>query len=296
MNHFRNLVLPVSIIIGIFFHSYFDRLTPLIPSLIFALLFISFSNIELKKMKVSMFHFQLILFQLIFSLGIYFILKLYDESIAQGVLVTVLTPTATSAVVIAVMLGANLNTMVSYTLFCNLIVAIVAPILFSFIGEQINIGFWASFWLIFKKVFPILVLPLFFALAIKYISPRTNRYIAKHQNISFYIWAVSLTIVVGRTIDFIYKQGTSKIGLMIMMGIISIVLCFIQFSYGRYIGKKYGDVVAGGQSLGQKNTVLAIWMAQSYLLPLSSVIPALYVIWQNLFNSYQLWKKNRKKG
>jgi len=243
-----------------------------------------------------MFHFQLILFQLIFSLGIYFILKLYDESIAQGVLVTVLTPTATSAVVIAVMLGANLNTMVSYTLFCNLIVAIVAPILFSFIGEQINIGFWASFWLIFKKVFPILVLPLFFALAIKYISPRTNRYIAKHQNISFYIWAVSLTIVVGRTIDFIYKQGTSKIGLMIMMGIISIVLCFIQFSYGRYIGKKYGDVVAGGQSLGQKNTVLAIWMAQSYLLPLSSVIPALYVIWQNLFNSYQLWKKNRKKG
>jgi len=197
--------------------------------------------------------------------------------------------------VIAVMLGANLNTMVSYTLLCNLMVAIVAPIIFSFIGEQIDMAFWPSFWLILKKVFPILVLPLFLALITKFISPGANTYIAKHQNISLYIWAISLTIVVGRTIDFIYKQGSTKFGLIIMMGVVSIVICFIQFAYGRYIGKKYGDVVAGGQSLGQKNTVLAIWMAQSYLLPLSSVVPALYVIWQNLFNSYQLWSENRNK-
>ncbi|MEO4837844.1 transporter, partial [Bacteroides uniformis] len=41
------------------------------------------------------------------------------------------------------------------------------------------------------------------------------------------------------------------------------------------------------------NTVLAIWMAYTYLNPLSSVGPGSYVLWQNLFNSYQLWKKRR---
>ena len=238
-----------------------------------------------------MFHFQLIIFQIIFSLGLYFILRFFDESIAQGVLVTVLTPTATSAVVIAVMLGANLNTMVTYTMLCNLVVAITAPLLFSFIGEHVDMAFWPSFWFILRKIFPILGVPLFLALFIKFISPKVNTFISRHQNISFYIWAASLTIVIGRTIDFIYQQGNSKIFLIIMMGVASAVLCVIQFAYGKYIGKKYGDIVAGGQALGQKNTVLAIWMAQNYLLPLSSIVPALYVLWQNLFNSYQLWKK-----
>jgi BASS family bile acid:Na+ symporter len=40
--------------------------------------------------------------------------------------------------------------------------------------------------------------------------------------------------------------------------------------------------------------VLAIWMAFTYLNPLSSLGPGSYVVWQNLVNSYQLWKKRKK--
>jgi BASS family bile acid:Na+ symporter len=36
-------------------------------------------------------------------------------------------------------------------------------------------------------------------------------------------------------------------------------------------------------------------MAQTYLNPISSVAPAAYVLWQNCINSYQLWRKGRKK-
>ena len=62
------------------------------------------------------------------------------------------------------------------------------------------------------------------------------------------------------------------------------------------IGTRYSDRISAGQALGQKNTVLAIWMAYTYLDPLSSVGPGSYVLWQNLFNSYQLWKKRKKKS
>ena len=47
--------------------------------------------------------------------------------------------------------------------------------------------------------------------------------------------------------------------------------------------------------LSRKNTVLAIWMAYTYLNPLSSVGPGSYVLWQNLINSWQLWKKRKRE-
>ena len=70
----------------------------------------------------------------------------------------------------------------------------------------------------------------------------------------------------------------------------------LQFITGRRIGRRFRDKVAGAQGLGQKNTILAIWMAQTYLNPISSVAPAFYVVWQNIVNSYQLWLRRRDKG
>ena len=78
------------------------------------------------------------------------------------------------------------------------------------------------------------------------------------------------------------------------MVFVSLALCFLQFAVGRYIGKCYGDKIAGGQALGQKNTVLAIWMAQSYLNPLSSIVPTIYILWHNLYNSIQMMQKERR--
>jgi BASS family bile acid:Na+ symporter len=34
-------------------------------------------------------------------------------------------------------------------------------------------------------------------------------------------------------------------------------------------------------------------MAQTYLNPLTALAPAGYILWQNIINSYQLWKKNK---
>lgn len=53
---------------------------------------------------------------------------------------------------------------------------------------------------------------------------------------------------------------------------------------------------AGGQSLGQKNTVLAVWMAQSFLDPISSIAPTAYIVWQNFVNSYQIYRHDQRKS
>ena len=43
----------------------------------------------------------------------------------------------------------------------------------------------------------------------------------------------------------------------------------------------------------QKNTALAIWVSWLYLSPLSSVGAGCYVLWQNMINSYELWKHRK---
>ncbi len=80
------------------------------------------------------------------------------------------------------------------------------------------------------------------------------------------------------------------------MAITAALICVVQFAVGRYIGGKCGDKVSAAQGLAQKNTVLGIWMALNYLLPVSSIGPAAYIIWQNLVNSWQLFRKTRAEA
>lgn len=296
MQQYRSYVLPFAIVVGLFFHSYIALLSDYVPVLIFLMLFFTYSSISVSKMRISYFDIWLLLFQLTASIGFYLLLRPINHELAQGALVTILTPTATSAVVIAVMLGANLMTMGVYTLLCNLVVAFIAPLYFSFIGNA-DIAFWESFGLIFAKMAPVLILPFILAVTIKQLSPKLNAAVLKFQFISFYLWALALTIVIAKIINFIINYNEISLLFMIAACMLALIICILQFALGKYIGKRYGDKVAGGQSLGQKNTVLAIWMAQTYLNPVSSIIPAIYVILQNVYNSYQLWQKdtNRRK-
>ena len=54
-------------------------------------------------------------------------------------------------------------------------------------------------------------------------------------------------------------------------------------------------MISGAQSLGQKNTVLAVWLALNYLNPLVSAAPAAYVAWHNIVNSWQIYLHERQK-
>ena len=186
--------------------------------------------------------------------------------------------------------------MTTYTIVGNLMVAIVAPVYFSFIGIQQDLPFLDSVWLIFRHVAPTIALPFFVALFLQRFAPGINAFLCRYKSYSFYLWAAALTITLGQTIDFMFLQGREEMSNILIMGAASVVYCAIQFAVGKWMGGRYGDRMAGGQLLGQKNSAMGIWIANTYLLPLASVFPALYSIWQNVFNSWQLWRKDHKKA
>ena len=298
MHRYRSYVLPFAILLGILLHRQLVQLRAVTPYLIFTILLLNNVAVDMKKLKVTMLDGWVMLFQAVVSLGSYFLFKALgaSELVAQGVLAGVLCPVAASSVVIATMLGANRETVTTYTIVGNLMVAIVAPIYFSFIGTLQELPFLQSVWLIFRRIAPTLALPFFVAIILQRHAPKANAFLCKYKGLSFYLWAAALTITLGQTIDFMFLNGRQERGSILVMGIASIFYCIVQFAVGKWLGSRYGDRVAGGQILGQKNSAMGIWIANTYLLPLASVFPALYSIWQNLFNSYQLWRKEARSN
>ena len=155
--------------------------------------------------------------------------------------------------------------------------------------------FLSAFLLILYKVCLVLVLPMVLSYFVKHYLRSLNRWIVGVKDLSYYLWGCSLTIVTGTTVKNIVHADTTA-GFLLLIALLGLLLCIVQFAVGRYIGHFFDRTIESGQALGQKNTAFAIWIAYTYLTPLSSVGPGCYILWQNLINSIELWQERKKNG
>lgn len=258
------------------------------PTLIFLMLFVTFCRVKPSQMKPSMLHVWLLLFQTAVCIGVYLVLLPLNAIVAQGAMICVLAPVAMAAVVIGGMLGANVATMATYSLLCNMAVALLAPVILTFTGTGA-----CSFTQILARIAPLLVMPFAAAQFCRFVFPKAAQWVGDHSQISFYMWLASLLVIIGRTTAFIIDLHDASLTTELWLAFAALVICLVQFKVGRMLGRRYGDPAAGGQSLGQKNTVLAVWMAQSFLNPISSIAPTAYIAWQNFVNSWQIYRHDR---
>ena len=257
----------------------------LTPLLIAAMLFITFCRIEIRDMRLSIIHLWMLLIQFVGSIAVYYIVTpLLGDIVGQGAMICVLAPIAMAAVVIGGMLGANVTTMVTYSLLCNLVTAIVAPFILHAFGNGT-----CTFAEIIGRVAPTLIAPFVVAQLLRLVWRKAADWFAAHGGISFYLWLISLVLVLGRTTCFILDTE-ANIWVEVALAAVALLLCVGQYSLGRAIGRVVGDPITVGQSLGQKNTILVVWMSLNFLDPVASIAPTAYIIWQNLVNSWQIYK------
>ena len=288
-NTLRTIAMPAGMVVGALLCrqvAWVDGVMRgwLTPAFIFLMLFFTFCRVDARRIRFSWMHLWLLLFQTVGSVAIYYALEWCDVVVAQGAMVCVLAPVAMAAVVIGGMLGANMETMAAYSLLCNFVIALFAPILLHEFGNgECNI------WQILQRVAPLLIAPFVAGFGL----PKVAGWVSRHSQISFYIWLMSLVVIIGRTTCFLLDYEANR-SVEIALAAVALVICLLQFKLGRMIGRRYGDAAAGGQSLGQKNTVLAVWLSQAFLDPISCVAPTAYIVWQNLVNSYQIYRAGRK--
>lgn len=292
-NKIKPWMLPISMVGGLVFHSYIHYLQPIAPYLIFTMLLITFCKVKPSEFKVTWLSWSLLSVQVLGSLLVFAALLPFGKDIAIGGFICVFCPTATAAPVITGMLGGSVPRLATFSIISNFACAVLAPILFTLMGSHNEMGFAATSLNIAYKVVPLILAPLFLALVMMKTVPRVHAEIGRRQSLSFYIWAVSLFIVVGNSVSYIILHH-ENVRVMIAVAVVALVVCCAQFIIGRVLGRKFGDKIAGAQGLGQKNTVLAIWMALTFFHPITSVGPAAYIVWQNTINSIQLYFKAKK--
>lgn len=286
-------MLPIAMVGGLVFHDWIGHVTFLTPYLIFLMLLITFCRVNPREIRMSPLIAYLLAVQVLGGIALYYAIRPLSLDVAQGTFICVFCPTATAAPVVTGMLGGNVGRLVTYSLVSNVVVAVTAPLLLSTFGSA-DIPLLESTRLITVQVAPLILGPLVVALAMRKATPKLYHGLGSHQAVSFYVWAVSLFIVVGKSVSFIMQEPAEKMLEIIVIALAAGVVCGLQFIYGRKIGRRFGDPISGAQGLGQKNTVLAIWLALTYLNPISSVGPAAYIAWQNTINSVQLYYHQKK--
>ncbi len=318
----KNWTLPVAIGLGLVVYLLFHFvwfLRPIglwylpfngimLPLCTFAVLYVTFCKIKFRKLMPVRWHLWLGVEQIVLVTAIMAVLLCFHATgealiMLEATRVCVVSPGATAAAVVTAKLGGNLEEMTTYTLLSNFISTLLIPICILVVegmggsagAESEAAAFLSLFLTILGKVSTILLLPMLAALLTKMLAPRLHRAIAGIRDFSYYLWAFSLVVVTATTMMNIFDAWESTtLFFLLSIAIMAMVVCAGQFALGRYLGRFCEKTVEAGQGLGQKNTTFAIWTAQAFLDPLSTVGPGCYILWQNIVNSVEIWMQRRK--
>ena len=267
-----------------------------LPLFMFLVLYVTFCKVDFRKLIPVGWHLWIALSQVLMVavvIGAILIFHITSESLIllEALLVSIICPCASAAAVVTQKLGGNLEEMTTYTFLSNFLCALLIPVCFPLIESGAGITFWGAFIAILYKVCLVLVAPMLLAYITKHWHALCKFYqwVISVNNLSFYLWGCSLLIVSGTTVKNIVHAEVA-VSFLLLIAILALVLCLIQFAIGRYIGHFFCSTINAGQALGQKNTAFAIWIAHTYLNPLSTVGPGCYILWQNIINSVEIWQ------
>ena len=278
--------------------DFFDPVfNAILPMFMFLILFVTFCKVDFHKLRPVVWHFWVSMFQLLFiglmmGLILGFTMKGDSLILMEAILMCIIAPCAAAAAVVTQKLGGSLEQMTTYTFISNFITAMMVPVCFPLIEKGTDMSFWAAFYKILYEVAIVLLVPMLLAYIVKHHAHHLHQKVISVKDLSYYLWGCSLMIVTGTTVKNIVHSNAT-ITLLMAIAILGLVMCIVQFAVGRFIGHYFNHTQEAGQALGQKNTAFAIWMAYTYLNPLSSVGPGCYILWQNIVNSVEIWQHRR---
>lgn len=319
----KDWTLPVAMTVGTVVYLVFyyvpqldaagNRLGPvldvLMPVMVFLTLLITFCKVDFHQMRLHRWHLGVLAAQLLLvalNVGIIFYVEADPQQklLWEAVLTCIIGPSAAAAPVVVGKLGGNISTMTTYTLISAFLSALLIPVVFPLLEQTVHVDFLTALLIILEKVSMVLLLPLALGWLIQHYVEPLRRWMVSQPNLSFYSWAVSLSITTGITVkNIVHSQ--SSVSLLLLIAVATLVLCFVQFIIGRGIGRWLGErqrvgngtsgiEVNAGQALFQKNTGLSIWVAYMYLSPVASIGAGCYVLWQNIINSIEIWQYKQK--
>jgi len=307
----RDWMLPGAIVLGVGLYLLFHftpALHPLGPWLhpvvsegqrvvIAILLFFQFVKVSPHDLKLTRWHLGALLLQVAAFLVLAALVAVARhpevKMLLECAMLCMVCPTASAAGVITDRLGGDLAATVSYLVLINVAATFLIPLVIPLVNPSSTMGFWAYVGHIALKVFPVLILPGLVAWLVRYTTHGLQRRLMRWASNSFYVWGVGLTLAMVLSTRALLLSSLSA-GAIAGIVLVSVLCCALQFFAGRRMGRERVESLTAGQALGQKNTGFLIWLGYNYLTPVTSVAGGLYAVWQNLFNSWELYRHERR--
>ena len=307
---FKRFSLPVSLLVGVVSYLMFSQIEILepigdvagplfldiMPVVLFTILYVTFCKIQIKEMKPRTWHFILQGIRIALSGFFVWLITLTSDAdvklLLEGMFICIICPTAAAAPVVTEKLGGSIGSLTIYTIIANVVTSVIIPLFFPMVEKTADIEFFAAVLMVLKNVTVVLVVPLVLALTSRKVIPSFTSWLAKKKDLGFYLWCINLAIVSGWTMRNILLSTVSGHTLVLLI-ILPLFVTIALFAIGKAVGRPFGDSISAGQALGQKNTVVGIWLTISFLNPLAAVAPGAYVLWQNMVNAWQLWYKDK---
>jgi len=309
---FRDFTLPIAIVAGIVVYLTYHFTPFLHPAghvlhkitsegqrcVIAILLFLQFVKISPHDLQFRKWHVKAILFQALSFVILALICMMTEDGgiriLLECAMLCLICPTASAAGVITEKLGGNLAETVTYLVMINVLATFLIPTVIPMVKPSETLGFWSYVGSISLKIFPVLIFPSILAWIIRYTTHKLQRWLMRNAFLSFYIWGVGLFLAIVLATRALVNSHLSA-GIITCIVLISMGSCAVQFFFGRKSSKERTSKITAGQALGQKNTGFLIWLGYNYMTPVTSVAGGLYAIWQNIFNSWELYEKNHGK-
>ena len=260
-------------------------LSSLIRWLVMAMLFLVFLQTRLSRSALHRTHFILLAVNLAAGFAAWWIgTALGGTEVGLAAFFCGITPTAIAAPVIVSFLGGAVDYAVASFLLTNVAIAALLPVMLPFVLGRATPE---AFTHVAGSIGLVVFAPFALAHLLRTLHPAARNWPARLRDTSFILWVVSIFLISAKTSRFIRDNSAGAHGIVAAIALASLLVCVASFALGRLIGGRSFPREAS-QCLGQKNTTFTIYLALAYSTPLVALGPTFYVLWHNLWNSWQL--------
>ena len=284
----RSISMVLAFALGAFFH---EQLAPFIwwmPIGIAVMLAITFIGIDAHKLKPQRMHIWLLLAIQAIGIGSWYIARCAGHPVlAESLYYCAAAPIASASPIIINLLKGNVEFSTTAMVLSQITFAIVTPFVLPLVVHDPSLSYLTLSGVVAWQIAKVLGAPAIIAIVLRLLYPPCRAWAAKLRDVSLGIWVLNLLVISAAGVQRIAAMGFSLHDMWPML-LGAAVVCAFGFFAGYWLG--YPTLKREcSQGLGQKNTILTLYMAsQSYATPLAYIGPVFYVFCHNTANAIQL--------
>jgi BASS family bile acid:Na+ symporter len=269
------------------FHVY----SYLIRYLLMGMLFFAYLDIRIERRAFHPGVLWVLAANLAVAFLAYGLLAPFDLILALAAFITAVAPTAISSSVIVSFIEGRVEYVASAVLLTNVSVALLLPFVLPLVaGTSMEVSTWE----VLGPVLVTMFVPLALARLARRLPPGIQAAAVRGKPLAFPLWLANLFIVSANASHFLRSGASGSLRSLLQVALISLVICVINFGLGALIGgRRHWQEFS--QALGQKNNSFAIWVALTFLSPLIAIGPTAYVLYHNLYNSFQIYLFEKRR-